>query len=232
MDTMRLNPHHNTELKSLSFPIDKSLVAATGSLINAGTSSAPVTVGTVADAKLISVYAKSEAVSGDARVAYFRLYIAGAGGAGEAVRAFCSVDGVAAAGTVNGIHASLNFGDGSGTATGLGNAARCTLHIPDEAAWTSGTLSALMAEIYSDGAASDPDGVTELSFLRVVNDGNSDGRADVDDDAFLMSIQGFTAATGHVIYDHTGAAPQTDGSIKIKVGSDTRYLMYYDQQAA
>jgi hypothetical protein len=222
MDTIRLNPHHITQLNSLSFPIDKSLVAATGSLINAGTSAAPVSVGTVADAKIISVYAKSEAVSGDARVAYLRLYVAGAGGAGEAVRAFCTVDGVAAAGTVNGIHASLSFGDGSGTATGLGNAGRFTLHIPNEASWTSGTLSAIMAEIYSDGTDSDPDGVTEISFMRIVNDGSA--KDDVDDDAFLFSIQGFTAGDAKMYSENTSAVGTMAGSLKIKIGANTRYI--------
>lgn len=233
VDTIKVRPYHNTELRSVSFPIDKSKAAATGSIVNCGTSAAPLTCETVADAKFISIYSKSEATSGDARLAYLRLYIAGAGGAGEAVRAFTTIDGVSAAGTVNGIHASLSFTDGDSKATGSGFAARCTLHIPSDAAWSSGTLAAIQAEIYSDGADSDPDGVTELSFMRVINDGNADGKADVDDDAFLFSLQGFTEGTGNMIYDHTGSADaNTDGSIKIKIGTATRYIMYFDQQAA
>ena len=230
---MKLNPHHNTEMKSLSFPIDKSLEAAVGSVQQCGTSAAPLTCGTVAGAKFMSYYAKSEATSGDARLLYARLYIAGIGGAGEAVRAYTTIQGVAATGTVNGIHASLDFADADSKANGSGYAARCTLHIPDEASWTSGTLAAIMAEIYSDGDASDPDGVTELSFMRVVNGGTTDGKADVDDDAFLFSLQGFTAATGNMIYDLTdGDTIVTNGSIRIKIGDDTRYLMYYDAEAA
>ena len=221
MDTIRLNPHHITQLNSLSFPIDKSLVGATGSLVNAGTSAAPVSAGTVADAKFVSVYAKSEAVSGDARTAYLRLYVAGAGGAGEAVRAFCTVDGVAAAGTVNGIHASLNFAN-SGTANGSGYAAKCTLHIPNDASWTSGTIAAIMAEIYSDGTDSDPDGVTELSFMRFTNDGSA--KDDVDDDAFLFSLQGFTAGDAKMYSENTSAVGTMAGSLKIKIGANTRYI--------
>ena len=233
VDTIKLNPHHITELKSLSFPIDKSLASAVGSIIGCGTSAAPLTCGTVAGAKFMSIYAKSEAVSGDARLLYARLYIAGIGGAGEAVRAYTTIQGVAAVGTVNGIHASLDFADADSKANGSGYAARCTLHIPSEATWTSGTLAAIMAEIYSDGAASDPDGVTELSFIRFSNGGNTTGAADVDTDAFLFSLQDFTAGTGSLVYDHTGTDPSnSDGSIKIKIGANTRYLMYYDQQAA
>ena len=222
MDTIRLNPHHITEMNSLSFPIDKSLVAAVGSIVQCGTSAAPLTCGTVAGAKFASVYAKSEATSGDARLLYARLYIAGIGGAGEAVRAYTTVQGVAAAGTVNGIHASLDFADADSKANGSGYAARCTLHIPNESSWTSGTIAAIQAEIYSDGTDSDPDGVTELSFMRVVNDGSA--KDDVDDDAFLFSLQGFTAGDAKLYSENTGAVGTMAGSLKIKIGANTRYI--------
>jgi len=233
-DTIKVNPQHNSELRSLSFPIDKSKAAAVGSIQHCGTAAAPLTCGTVAGAKFMSYYAKSEAVSGDARLLYARLYIAGIGGAGEAVRAYTTIQGVAAAGTVNGIHASLDFADGDSKANGSGYAARCTLHIPDSDTWTSGTLAAIMAEIYTDGDASDPDGVTELSFIRICNDGTDDGKADVDDDAFLFSIQGFDEATGGMVFDSASpqAAPVAAGTIKIKVGANTRYLTYVDAEVA
>ena len=222
MDTIRLNPHHITQLNSLSFPVDKSLVGAVGSIMQCGTSAAPLTCGTVAGAKFASVYAKSEATSGDARLLYARLYIAGIGGAGEAVRAYTTVQGVAAAGTVNGIHASLDFADADSKANGSGYAARCTLHIPNESTWTSGTLAAIQAEIYSDGTDSDPDGVTELSFMRVVNDGSA--KDDVDDDAFLFSLQGFTAGDAKMYSENTSAVGTMAGALKIKIGANTRYI--------
>lgn len=222
VDTIRLNPHHITELKSLSFPIDKSAVAAVGSIVGCGTSAAPLTCGTVAGAKFMSVYAKSEATSGDARLAYFRLYIAGIGGAGEAVRAYTTIKGVAAAGTVHGIHASLDFADADSKANGSGYAARCTLHIPNESTWTSGTIAAIMAEIYSDGTDSDPDGVTELSFMRFANDGSA--KDDVDDDAFLFSLQGFTAGDAKMYSENTSAVGTMAGALKIKIGANTRYI--------
>lgn len=222
MDTIKVNPQHNTELRSLSFPIDKSKVSAVGSIQQCGTAAAPLTCGTVAGAKFMSYYAKSEAVSGDARLLYARLYIAGIGGAGEAVRAYTTIQGVAAAGTVNGIHASLDFADGDSKANGSGYAARCTLHIPSDADWTSGTLAAIMAEIYSDGAASDPDGVTELSFIRLCNDGSA--KDDVDDDAFLFSLQGFTAGDAKMYSENTSAVGDMAGALKIKIGANTRYI--------
>ena len=38
--------------------------------------------------------------------------------------------------------------------------------------------------------------MTALSVLSLSNSGNATGKADVDTDASLLSIQGFTAATG------------------------------------
>lgn len=225
MDKIKLNTHHATELGNLTFNTKKVNGQTAGCMIGAGTSAAPIDCSTTADMKFNSIYTSSAAVSGDSRNTYLRHYIAGIGGAGEALRAFCTVSGVAAAGTVNGIHASLNFADAASTAGGMGTAVRATLHIPDEAAWTSGTICALMAEIYSDGTDSDPDGVTELSFIRVVNDGSA--KDDVDDDAFLFSIQGFTAGDAKVVSENTSAVGTFTGALKIKIGADTKYLMTY-----
>ncbi len=102
------------------------------------------------------------------------------------------------------------------------------LHVPDDAGWTGGTLAAIQAEIFSDGAASDTDGLTEISFIRVVNGGNSSGIADVEDDGFLLSLQGFTSATGNMIYENTTA--DSDATIRIKIGATTYYMMCKDAE--
>lgn len=163
------------------------------------------------------------ATSGDNRGIYNRLYMNGAGAGGESFRSFTTVN--AACGTAHGAHISLNFG-ASGSLSGLGAAIRGTLHIPDNASWTGGTLTAIEAEIYSDGTASDPDGLTEISFIRVVNGGDSTGLADIDTDAVLFSIQGFTANTGSMIELGTGMGTVT-GTLKCKIGSDIRYIPFY-----
>jgi len=207
-----------------------------GPVIFAGSSSAKIATST-ASTKFVQMYFDSSATAdgSDTRGIYVRLYHSGATtGGGEALRAYTTING-AAVGTAHGAHISLDFvsSSNSGRLSGLGVAGRNTLHIPDDADWTSGTLAAVQAEIYSDGDDSDPDGVTELSFIRIVNDGNANGKADVDDDAVAFSFQGFDEASGGMIYDNTGADPtNSDGSIKIKIGSQIRYLMYYDQQAA
>lgn len=190
-------------------------------LVLAGTSSARI-ISSAANLKFLQYYLESTALSGDNRAMYLRLYLSGAGAGGEAARIFTTINDVAC-GTAHGAHISLSFAS-SGSLTGLGVALRATLHIPDAAAWTSGTIAAIMAEIYSDGAASDPDGLTELSYLRCNNGGNASGIADVDDDVFLMSVQGHTIGSGNLVQTEVDET-KFSHKIRIKVGSTTLYLM-------
>ena len=171
--------------------------------ITGGSSTTPLDRIT-ADTKFISFYTKCRATSGDSRGLYVRHYISGAGGGGEAGRLYTTVDNVIAA-TAHGAHISLSFGT-TGKLTGLGVATRATLHIPNQAMSGSGTFAAVQAEIWSDGSSSDPAGMTALSFLRVVNGGDSTGGADVDDDAFLIDFSGFTPGSGNLI-SAAGAEP-------------------------
>jgi len=170
-----------------------------GGIIKAGTSSSPVTQDT-ANFKFVSFYFDDGATSGDSRGIYNRLYITGAGGGGESLRTFTTVSNVAGA-TAHGAHTSLSFGT-SGSLTGLGVAGRNTLHIPN-AALGGGTYAAMQAEIYSDGASSNPATATKLSFLRFANDGNATGIAAVEDKAFLFEITGGSSATGNMVYGAT-----------------------------
>ena len=190
-------------------------------LLGAGSSSSPRTTST-ADTKFMAFYVKNSATSGDNRGMYLRLYLAGAGGGGEAARIFTTVDDVAA-GTAHGAHISLNF-DTSGSVSGLGVAGRNTLHIPNVASWSPGTIAAVQAEIYSDGANSDAGGATKLSYFRVVNDGNANGIADVDDDAYLFSINGHTIGAGNMVVAETDET-KFSHKIRIDIGGTDYYLM-------
>lgn len=193
-------------------------------IMSAGSSSNRVKSGD-ANVKFFEFRVESSATSGDNRAIYNRLYLTGAGGGGESLRSFTTVEDVAA-GTAHGAHLSLNFGD-SGSVTGLGVAGRNTLHIPDDASWAPGTVAALQAEIYSDGAASDTDGATEVSFLRFVNDGNANGIADVDDDANLFVITGGAIASGNMVQADTDET-KFSHKIRVKVHGTTMYLMAAD----
>ena len=156
-----------------------SAADSAGLILGSGTAASPATTAT-ADKNFIEFRVENTATSGDNRGMYLREYLAGAGGGGEALRVFTTVDDVAA-GTAHGMHCSLNF-DTSGSVTGQGIAGRFTLHMPSTALSASNvTYAAIQAEIWSDGATSDPAG-NLLSAIRVVNGGNTTGAADVDDD--------------------------------------------------
>lgn len=180
-----------------------------------------------ADKNFVEFRTESTATSGDSRGIYNRLYLGGAAVSGESLRTFTTVDDVAAA-TAHGAHISLNF-NATGSVTGLGVASRCTLHVPDDAGWTPGTIAAVQAEIWSDGDASDTDGATEVSFIRVVNGGNANGIADVDDDAFLLAFSGGAIGAGNMVAAQTAAAVSHTIRCKMPDGS-TGYLMVSDTQ--
>jgi hypothetical protein len=173
--------------------------------------------------------ASTAATSGTVEGAYIRLAFTADGTAtGEALRAFTNVNANIA--TAHGGHISLSFSAvaGGSECSGLGVAVRGTTHIPNIASWApTGTLYAGMFELYNDGSASDPAGLTELALLCLSNSGDTTGAADVDDDAHILSIQGFTAAAGvaHAV-SSTSLTELPAGSIglRIKVGSSIYYI--------
>jgi hypothetical protein len=166
------------------------------------------------------------ATSGDNRAMYLRMYHSGAGGGGEALRVFTTVQNVAAA-TVHGAHVSLNFAS-TGTVTGQGIAGRFTLHLKNEALTSNVTMAAVQAEIYSDGSLSDPGGSTKLSYFRAVNDGVAEGIADVDDDAVLFELIGMTAASGNLVSANTADECQLNFTnwvtLRIDIGGTKYYI--------
>ena len=201
--------------------------------IRMGTSYATALTTATAGVKWLSLYTNSSATSGDCRGIYNRLYITGAGGGGESLRSFTDVYGVAAA-NANGGHITLQMGnaDNAGSVTGLGNAIRGTLTLPNVAMAAFGTYSGIMSEIYSAGASSDAGAVTLLSFIKVVNSGDTTGMATVDDDAVAMSFTGCTSGSGNMIYTHAvTTAGSPTGSIKIHIdGVGDKYLYYWDTE--
>ena len=204
-------------------------VSSSGLLMGRGTSGDPVTTST-ADGKFFEWRCESTASSGDNRLLYMRYSLNGGGG-GECLRALTVIDSNVA--TAHGAHMSLAFDAtaGGSETSGLGVACRGTLHIPNIASWApTGTYAAGMFEIFNDGSASDPAGMTELSVLRLVNGGDSTGAADVDTDAFLFSIQGFTVGNeaADLVYVNTITAATINANVtealKIKIGSNTRFI--------
>ena len=194
-------------------------------LFGIGTDADPATTST-ADKKFIEIRCSTSAASGDNRLVYYRYFMEGAGG-GECMRASTVVN--ENLGTAHGAHFGIEFEAtaGGSECSGLGVGLRGTIMIPNIASWApTGTYAAGMFEIFSEGTASDPAGMTELSVLRLVNSGDSTGAVDIDTDAFLVSVQGFTSGTGKVVEIGTGMGTVT-GTLKIKVGADTRFLPFY-----
>ncbi len=188
------NGHKRFAVGNLALTTEGANTAAV--LHGLGTSTTPAKIGT-ADKNFIGYWMENSATSGSNRGVYLRFYLSGAAGSGECLRVFTTVKDVAA-GTAHGAHLTLNFAS-SGSITGLGVASRNTLHVANAAAPANGTYAATQPEIYSDGSASDPTAVAELSFIRCVNGGDATGVGLVDDKAFFVVFSGGAAGSGNMI---------------------------------
>lgn len=169
----------------------------------------------------LQIYGNQNATA-DTRAIYARLYSKIAASSGDAIRGFYTVEDVAAD-TARGAHLSLSFGT-SGYITGLGTAATATLQLPNAVMHANGTYAAVNAELYSDGATTDPASVTELSIFRGVLNGNATGIGKVDDKAFALVLDGGAIAAGNIVEASTTEANYAY-SIRCKIMGTTMYLM-------
>lgn len=193
-------------------------------LMGAGTNADRCTTSS-ANTKFIEFRLENTATSGDNRGIYNRLYLGGAGGGGESLRSFTTVDGVAA-GTAHGAHISLNFADTSSSITGQGIGMRATLHIPNYAL-SGGTYAAAQSELYFDGDGNaDISGTTAHSIHRFVVDGNAAGQATAENAFEFVNIPSGTAAADMLKTDkHAGDS--TDG-LRCLVNGSVKYIMLAD----
>jgi predicted RecA/RadA family phage recombinase len=196
---------------------------AQGLLGGAGTNASPATTA-VADKCFLDFRVQSTATTGTARGIYVKLLLGAATG-GEALRAFTECSSNTPVDTVNGAHISLQFGASAGNVTGLATAARCTLMAPDRA--LTGTVAAVMAELWADGASSAATGC-RLSFLRACLGGNATGLAALEDYANLIEVAGGTNASGNVVGALNGNEPTWTGHtglIRVCLNGTTAYLV-------
>lgn len=196
-------------------------------LLGAGTSSNKATTST-ADKKFVSLYTNSSATSGDSRGIYVRHYLSGAGGSGEALRAYTTVN-VASVATAHGAHISLDMGATTYSITGQGIACRCTLHVPNAAMVAGGTYAALQAEIYLDGTSSDPRTTTQFSIMRfIIDGGNAAAQAKV---LNLMSLVNIPADSGGGQMFSPGTSMGTvTGTLRILIDGAIRYIPVYSHE--
>jgi hypothetical protein len=198
--------------------------SASGLLFGVGTSANPVN--TASAGNFTEIRAKGTATSGDTRLDYRRLELAGAGGSGEALRAF--TDLTAAATTARGTQISLQAG-ATGYITGLGVGVDAQLYIKNEALHANGTYAAINAEIYSAGATSSVAAATSVAFLRFANSGNATGAGTVDAKAYLFDLTGFSSGSANLWYDHQGSAPvNIEEWLKVKTPAGDRWLPLYN----
>lgn len=126
---------------------------ATALFFGYGTSTARTQMGKTANQNALGLFFETKATSGDSRGINLRLYFSGAGGSGEALRAYGIVNGVTAAtgGTVNGAHVTLGVTGAAGAISGAANALRATLSF-GASVNAGGTCSAIQIDSDFDNA--------------------------------------------------------------------------------
>lgn len=216
---------HSGPIQFNGNPADNTADAANAVIMGGGTSAAPL-LSSAANAKFLEFRCKNTATSGDNRLAYLRFEMSGAGGGGEAIRAFSKP--TAALGTARGAHISLDFGDSGGSVSGLGVGVDAQLLIGNHA-YNSGTVFAGQSEIYMSGSSSTVPASHAIHSIKA--NGDATGVANV---LNAFAFAGSTG-TGKMIYnsDSTGAT-ESNGSIRILVdegsGYVARYLRYWDAE--
>lgn len=153
-----------TSVKSSAYPPSSG-----AQFFGAGTSAAPFALGTTADQTVGRLYGTATNTTGYARALDARMYFSGAGGEGEAVRAYGIVNNVTAAtgGTVNGLHASLSVTGASGAVSGAGHAIRGTLELASGTT-VGGTIDVLQLDTFAEGTVP-----ATAAFLSLANSGTN-----------------------------------------------------------
>lgn len=192
-------------------------------LFGAGSSTTKATCDT-ADSRFLNFNFDCGAASGDNRGIYLALALTGGAG-GEAARFFTNVN--ESAGTAHGAHISMNFAAGK-SLSGLGVAARCTLHIPNDTS-ARGTLAAVQAEVYLDGTSSDPSS-SALSLIRALVDGG-DATAKARCKTFLNATLPTGAYNGGNMHLTTNDAAISEG-IRCLINGNVRYLALFTSPVA
>jgi hypothetical protein len=185
---------------------------AAAAVLGYGTTSARHQLGTAAGQNALGLFFETEAASGDTRGINLRLYFSGAGGSGEALRAYGIVNGVTAAtgGTVNGAHITLGVSGSAGKVSGAGNALRATLAFGDGVN-AGGTCSAIQIDSdFNNGATID----TNLCAIRLTNSNTK---------LWPNLLQIPAASNGTIFATHT--TQTMTHSIRIRDAANTAYYI-------
>lgn len=171
-----------------------TLGTATGGLaLGAGASGANHSLGSTAG-NALEFYLDATHTSGDMRGMYLRTYFSGAGGAGEALRAYATINNVSVAtgGTVNGAHISIGAEGASAAVSGAANALRVTFGIAAASTTLGGTCAVAQIDTDFDTAVTVP---TNFAFLRFTNTNTKKSRN-------LLRIPNVVAEAGGLFCAH------------------------------
>jgi len=176
-----------------------------------GTSASPITVTTAQN--ISSSYGSTSATTGDTRLVYDKLTFTSTG-SGETLRAFSVVTGTggATAGTINGIHASMETQ--GGTISGAANAIRATLG--GSTVSPGGTLAVIQLDTNFTANVSLPG---TAAFLRVTDSGSNTGEVPL-----LFNIATGPAAT---IAPSATSVTTVSKVLKVMVGGTVYYVPAY-----
>jgi hypothetical protein len=193
-------------------------VATSGQLLGAGQSGTNYSMGATAD-NALEFYLNTTHTTGDARGEYLRLYFSGAGGSGEALRAFSTINNVsvATAGTVNGAHVSIGTAGASAAVSGSAHALRATFGIAAASTNIGGTCSVLKLDTDFDTAVTVP---TNFAFIEFTNTNTKKSNA-------LFRVPNVAAETAGLFCVHTTQV--MSHSIRIvSAGGTAYYIMCTD----
>ena len=176
-----------------------------------GTSADPISVTTATN--INSSYGTTSATSGDTRLVYDKLTFTSTG-SGETIRAFSVVTGTggATAGTINGIHASMETQ--GGTISGAANAIRATLG--GSTVSPGGTLAVVQLDTNFTANVSLP---ATAAFLRVTDSGSNTGEVPL-----FANIETGPAAT---IAPTASAVATVSKVVKVMIGGTAYYIPAY-----
>ena len=188
--------------------------AHSGLLFGAGTSGANHALGATAD-NAREFYLNATHTTGDMRGEYSRLYFSGAGGSGEALRIFSTINNVSVAtgGAVNGAHISLGTAGASAAVSGAANALRATFGIAAASTTVGGTCAVIQVDTDMATEVTVP---PNMAFLRFTNTGAKYPKA-------LMNIPNVNAETDGLFCVHT--IQTMSHSIRIQSADGTVYFV-------
>ena len=125
----------------------------------------------------------------------------------------------------NAVEGSINFGT-NGAVGGIAGTASFDMILPNKT-FPSGEYTTMHLSFGPQASSAWNATLNPVSFMVLENWGTA---GEFDDKAFLMNIKGLNEATGHLFSAGAGALT-TAGTLKIRVGATTYYIMLSSNEA-